>query len=189
MLLDFSSLLFSSRILSRHSLPPIEIQKVQDLLSMGFIQQSEADARIAALLGNDAGNGGESSGGGVGSSGRALGSSRDALVASFEAPAALSVDQPTPPSGTLVAFVQWKADELCGDGCHSTICANCGLSYPSCVGEEHESVCARSTATVACPLAYAGCNANVKPTSIAKHLQECSYYSTMCRCVVSGESG
>lgn len=147
---------------------------------MGFIQESEYRARLAAIgvASNSTANAAAAA---------ALGSSRDRLISSFDAAAFGSSAAPQK-DRTLFQRVEWhgtlEADRVA--------CARCGVELPRALvdSDDHRVVChvdARPDTQLdfACPLAHLGCGARLTARTWSPHIsRECDYAAVVCRCVV-----
>lgn len=163
-------------------------QQVEDLFAMGFIQESEYIARMAAI--------GES----VKSTtthAAPMASSRDRLISSFDhgfTTVAGNYHGNALATGSIVSrkpFFVAKAKEDKNCQCAQSQCGRCGAQVPSCCDEEHRYVCHADSSPHSllewdCPLAYLGCRTRVTAKSWSAHVaRECDYAQVTCRCLVN----
>jgi hypothetical protein len=167
-------------------------QQVEDLYAMGFIQESEYIARMAAI--------GESvSKKSMDPTTSTLVSSRDRLISSFDHGFAIDNNLATATVSSSYhhhhhgnASVSRKpffsGDTKCE--CSANPCSRCGANVPSCCDEEHRFVCHADSSPMSllefdCPLAALGCRARVSAKGWSAHVsRECDYAQVTCRCLV-----
>lgn len=150
---------------------------------MGFIQESEYRARLAAI--------GVSTASSAAASAAPLASSRDRLISSFD-----SFSQPltTTSSSVVQSSSRQPLTTTAFDPTHESDrvrCARCGVDVPrTLLDSDHRVVChadarADSQLEFACPLSYLGCSAKVSARQWSAHVgRECDYAAVVCRCLV-----